>query len=32
MSKGIFKSAQADSDTVINGEAPPVNMVFAIGE
>jgi alkyl sulfatase BDS1-like metallo-beta-lactamase superfamily hydrolase len=32
MAKGIFKSAQADSDTVIAGEAPPVNMVFAIGE
>ena len=31
MSKGIFKSAQADSDTVVTGEAPPVNMVFAIG-
>ena len=32
MSKGIFKSAQADSDTVIEGAAPPVNMVFQIGE
>ncbi len=32
MSKGIFKSAQADSDTVLAGEAPPVDMVFAIGE
>ena len=32
MSKGIFKSAQADSDIVITGETPPVNMVLAIGE
>ena len=32
MAKGIFKSAQADSDTVITGEAPPVTMVLAIGD
>ena len=32
MAKGIFKSAQADSDTVIAGEPPAVSMVFAIGE
>ncbi len=32
MAKGIFKSAQADSDLVVTGEVPPVNMVFAIGE
>jgi len=32
MAKGIFKSAQADSDTVISGEPPAVSMVFAIGE
>jgi alkyl sulfatase BDS1-like metallo-beta-lactamase superfamily hydrolase len=32
MAKGIFKSAQADSDLVVTGEVPPVNMVFAIGD
>lgn len=32
MAKGIFKSAQADSDLVVTGEIPPVNMVLAIGE
>ena len=31
MSKGIFKSAQADSDTDVTGEVPPVNMVFTMG-
>jgi hypothetical protein len=32
MAKGIFKSAQADSDLVVTGEVPPVNMVLAIGD
>ena len=32
MSKGIFRSAQADSDAVVTGEVPPVTMRFAIGE
>ena len=32
MAKGIFKSAQADSDLVVTGEIPPVKMVLAIGE
>lgn len=32
MSKGIFRSAQADSDAVVTGEVPPVTMVFAIGD
>ena len=32
MAKGIFKSAQADSEVVVTGEIPPVNMVLAIGE
>ena len=32
MSKGIFRSAQADSDSVVTGEVPPVKMVLSIGE
>lgn len=32
MAKGIYLSAQADSDTVLTGEVPPVTMVLAIGE
>jgi alkyl sulfatase BDS1-like metallo-beta-lactamase superfamily hydrolase len=32
MAKGIFKSAAADSDTVVTGEVPPVSMVLALGE
>ncbi len=32
MSKGIFKSAQADSEMVLTGEVPPVKMVLSIGE
>ncbi len=32
MAKGIFTSASADSDAVITGEIPPVDMVLAIGE
>lgn len=32
MAKGIFKSAQADSDLVVTGEVAPVTMVLAIGE
>lgn len=32
MAKGIFKSAKADSDTVLSGEVPPVDMILAIGE
>ncbi len=32
MAKGIFKSAVAESETVLTGEAPPVKMVMSIGE
>lgn len=32
MSKGIYKSAQADSDAILTGEIPPVNMILSIGE
>lgn len=32
MSKGIFKSAAADSQAALTGEAPEVSMVLAIGE
>jgi alkyl sulfatase BDS1-like metallo-beta-lactamase superfamily hydrolase len=32
MAKGIFKSAAADSETVVTGEVPPISMVLAIGE
>ncbi len=32
MSKGIFRSAAAESDIVVTGEAPPLEMVLSIGE
>jgi len=32
MAKGIFRSATADSELVVSGEAPPVNLVLSIGE
>jgi alkyl sulfatase BDS1-like metallo-beta-lactamase superfamily hydrolase len=32
MAKGIYRSAQADSEQVLTGEAPPVEMVLDIGE
>ncbi len=32
MSKGIFKSAEADSKMVLTGEVPAVEMVLSIGE
>ncbi len=32
MSKGIFRSAAAESDIVVTGEAPELKMVLAIGE
>jgi alkyl sulfatase BDS1-like metallo-beta-lactamase superfamily hydrolase len=32
MAKGIFKSAQAESQMAVTGEAPPVKMVLSIGE
>ncbi len=32
MAKGIFRSAQADSDVVVTGEVPPVNMVLELGD
>jgi alkyl sulfatase BDS1-like metallo-beta-lactamase superfamily hydrolase len=32
MAKGIFRSATADSETVLTGEAPPPKMVLSIGE
>jgi alkyl sulfatase BDS1-like metallo-beta-lactamase superfamily hydrolase len=32
MAKGIYKSAKADSDTIVTGEVPPVTMVLSIGE
>lgn len=32
MSKGIFKSAVADSETVVSGEAPKTKMILSIGE
>ena len=32
MAKGIFRSATADSEHAISGEAPPVEMVLSIGE
>ncbi len=32
MAKGIFKSAQADSQTALTGEAPEVTMVLGISE
>lgn len=32
MAKGIFRSAQADSRTVLDGEAPEVSMVLGISE
>lgn len=32
MSKGIFKSAVADSNTVVTGEAPKTTMVLSIGD
>lgn len=32
MSKGIFRSAAADSEAVLSGEVPPVRLVLSIGE
>ncbi len=32
MSKGIYRSASAESDFVVTGEVPPLSMVLAIGE
>lgn len=32
MAKGIYLSAKADSEQVLTGEIPPVNMVLNIGE
>ena len=32
MAKGIYQSASADSQTVVTGEPPPLNLVLAIGE
>lgn len=32
MAKGIFKSAQSDSEQAMTGEAPEVKMVLSIGE
>ncbi len=32
MAKGIFRSATADSEYTISGEAPPVELVLSIGE
>ncbi|WP_420453510.1 alkyl sulfatase dimerization domain-containing protein [Ilumatobacter sp.] len=32
MAKGIFKSAEADSTTVIDGEAPPLRMIRDLGD
>ncbi|MEZ5379302.1 MAG: alkyl sulfatase dimerization domain-containing protein [Acidimicrobiales bacterium] len=32
MSKGIFRSAAAESDYAVTGEAPPLSMVLSIGE
>ncbi len=32
MSKGIYRSAAAESDFVVTGEAPPLSMVLSIGE
>ncbi|HEY5662650.1 MAG TPA: alkyl sulfatase dimerization domain-containing protein [Ilumatobacter sp.] len=31
MAKGIFRSAQADSEQILTGEVPPVRMVLDIG-
>ncbi len=32
MAKGIYRSAQADSEQVLTGEVPPVEMLLNIGE
>ena len=32
MAKGIFRSATADSEFAMSGEAPPVKLVLSIGE
>jgi len=32
MAKGIFKSAAADSKTILDGEAPKIKVVLALGE
>ena len=32
MAKGIYKSAKAESDTVVTGEVPATKMLFSIGE
>jgi hypothetical protein len=32
MAKGIYQSAVADSQTVLTGAPPPLNLVLTIGE